>query len=70
MSIIWTPLSSPDDTMAYVRAPTSNASTSYGTAKASKPPSPSNTAETGEGDPGSVMSIIWTPLSRSAVTIA
>ena len=48
-SMIWTASSSKAATMAYVRFPLPNTSTSFAPSKASNPPEPSKTTETGLG---------------------
>ena len=56
-------------TMAYVRPSAPKTSTSLAPYRAVKPPSPSNTADTGAGFAGSVTSIICTPPSSMAATM-
>ena len=68
-SIIWTALSFQAATRAYVRPSLPNTTTSFAPARASNPPKPSKTAETGAGLAGSVTSIIWVPSSLLFQTV-
>ena len=70
MSMICTPSSSKAATMPYVFLSMLNTSTSFAPPSASNPPEPSNAADTGAGSSGSVMSMICTPLSNQAATMA
>ena len=68
-SMIWIPELPGVATMAYVRSPTPNTSTSSARRKVANPPEPSKTAETGTGRVGSVMSMIWTTSSSLFETV-
>ena len=70
MFIICMPLSTDAVTIAYIEDPMVTAVMSRAPSSSSNPFTPSVTAAMGTGLNGSVMSIIWTPLSRYEATSA
>ena len=70
MSIIWTPSSALLATIAYVLEPITNVETAYGWLSSSNPFTPSVSASFATMAAGSLMSIIWTPLSPRLKTMA
>ena len=69
-SIIWTPSSSLLATTAYTLEPIVTVSTPYAPSSSSKPFTPSVTDAVAVGEPGVVISIIWTPSSSILATTA